>query len=141
MIYQTTSPLKGRQKWDVIWHRGGGGGGWGGLGVSECSGRLIFVFFLIIKIGWLDIMLSETVIYHWQEMKWSHPFMRSLDCLWVKSNKRMRGVFECNVTWYCFCFGYICSYARCVWCFIVCLQLSCSSYVYHHLHDLFLFLI
>ena len=41
----------------------GGGGGWG-VGVSKCSGRPN-------KTGvtpWPDIMLSQTLIYYWQEI-------------------------------------------------------------------------
>ena len=51
-----------RQKWDVIGHRG-----WG---VSECSGRPIFIF-LLKKFEFAprpDIMLSQTLIYYWQEI-------------------------------------------------------------------------
>ena len=44
-----TSTLRGvgglRQKWDVIGRRG--------LGVSECSGRPVFIFFLLKKIGFM----------------------------------------------------------------------------------------
>ena len=31
---------------------------------------------------------------------WSHPLMIPLRCLWVKSNNRTRGQFECGVTWF-----------------------------------------
>ena len=40
-----------RQKWDVIGHRGVEGGGVGER-VSECSGRLIFIF-LLKEIGFV----------------------------------------------------------------------------------------
>ena len=33
--------------------------------------------------------------------------MITLHCLWAKSNNRMRGQFECDVTWFCFCFKFV----------------------------------
>ena len=30
--------------------------------------------------------------------------MIPLHCLWAKSNNRTHGQFECDVTWFCFCF-------------------------------------
>ena len=38
--------------------------------------------------------------------------MISLNCLWAKSNNRTRGQFECDVTWYCFCFDFVRLHAR-----------------------------
>ena len=32
----------------------------------------------------------------------------------------MRGHFECDVTWFCFCFDFVHSHARCGCCSIVC---------------------
>ena len=43
-----------------------------------------------------------------------------MHCLRAKANNRTRGQFECNVTWFYFCFNLVCSYARC----------SCCSMVY-----------
>ena len=40
-------------------------------------------------------------------------------CLWSKSNKRIRGQFEGDVTY--FCFDFVRSHARCGCCSIVCL--------------------
>ena len=61
--------------------------------------------------------------------QWSHPLMISLHCLWSKSNNRARGQFECDVTWFCLCFPFVCSHARCGCCSIVCLPFQ----VVHHL--------
>ena len=95
---------------------------------AECSGRPIF--FLLKKIGfasWPDNMLSQT-IYYWQEIflltlnvrQWSHPLMISLYCLLDKLNNRTCGQLECDVTWFCFCFYFVCSHARCGCCSTVC---------------------
>ena len=43
-------------------------------------------------------------------------------CLWAKSNNRARGQFECDVTWFCFCFDFIRSHAWCGCCSIVYLR-------------------
>ena len=65
--------------WRPLW---GGGGRVGvdknemlsdvsGWGVRECSGRPILFFLLLKKIGfapWQSIMLSQTLIYYWQEI-------------------------------------------------------------------------
>ena len=45
-------------------------------------------------------------------------------CLWNKSNKRTRGQFECDVTWFCLCLDFVRSHARCGCCSIVCLKLD-----------------
>ena len=42
-----------------------------------------------------------------QSSFWSHPLMIPLHCLWVISNNRMHGQFECDVTWFCFCFDFV----------------------------------
>ena len=45
--------------------------GGGGEGANECSGRPIFMFFYLKKIGsapWPDIILSQTLIKYWQEI-------------------------------------------------------------------------
>ena len=36
--------------------------------------------------------------------------MIPLHCLWAKSNSKTRGQFKCDVTWFCFCFDFICSH-------------------------------
>ena len=39
--------------------------------------------------------------------------MIPLHCLWAKSNNRTRRQFECDVTWFRFCFDFVRSHARC----------------------------
>ena len=81
--------------------------------------------FLSKKIGfvpWPDIIMSQT-IYYWQEIfiLTLRQTVKSLHCLWLKSHNRTRGQFECDMTWFCFCFDFACSHARCGCCSIVCL--------------------
>ena len=89
------------------------------------------LFFLLKKTGfapWPDIMLSQKIIltrnlpFDSDVRQWSHPLMIPLLCLWAKSNNRTRGQFECDVTWFCFRFDFVCSYARCGCCSVVCLR-------------------
>ena len=110
-----------RQKWDVIGRRG-----WG---CSECSGRPIFIFF--IKEDWIcamtkhhaesniNILLTRNFPFD-SDIRQSHLLMILLHCLWVKLNNRTRGQFECDVTWFCFCFHFVRSHARYCYCSIVC---------------------
>ena len=44
-----------------------------------------------------------------------------LRCLWAKSNNRTSRQFECDMAWFCFCFGFVRSHARRGCCSIVCL--------------------
>ena len=103
----------------------------GGWGISEYSGRPIFVF-LSKKIGfepWLDNMLR---IYYWQEIfllpltSYSEAIIKimiPLHCLCAKSNYRASGQFECDMTLFLlFMFWFLHSHARCGFCFIVCLS-------------------
>ena len=39
--------------------------------------------------------------------------MIRLHCLRDKSNNKTRGQFECDVTWFSFCFDFVLSHARC----------------------------
>ena len=70
----------------------------------------------------------------------------------AKANNRMRGEFECNVTWFYFCFNLVCSYVRCGCCSMVYLrfqllqirQVDCkmitknvSNYEQKNFHDIF----
>ena len=50
----------------------------------------------------------------------SHFLMIPLHYLWAKSNNRTLGQFECDVTWFCFCFNFVRSHALCSCCSIVC---------------------
>ena len=45
--------------------------------------------------------------------------MIPLHCLWAESNNRTCGQFECDVTWFYFCFEFVCSHARCGCCSIL----------------------
>ena len=74
-----------RQTWDDIGRRG-----WG---VSEYSGRPIFIFF--IKENWFcamarhhanKILLARNLPFDSDVRQWSHPLMIPLNCLWFKSN-------------------------------------------------------
>ena len=48
--------------------------------------------------------------------------MTPLHCLWAESNNKTRGQFECDVTWFCFCFDFIRSHAQFGCRSIVCLR-------------------
>ena len=49
----------------------------------------------------------------------SHSLIISLHYLQAKSNNRTCGQFECDVNWFCFCFDFVRSLARCGCCSIV----------------------
>ena len=105
-----TSTLTGRwgvmQKWDVMGRTGRGGGG-----VSECSGRPIF-----IKENWIsamtrhhaepssNILLTRNLPFNSDVRQWSHPLMIPLHCLWAKSNNRTRGQFQFDLVLFFFRF-------------------------------------
>ena len=128
-------------KWRPLWGGDGGGGGskndmvldvGGGRGFSECTGRLILIF-LSKKIGfalWPDIMLSQILIYYWQEIflltltsdseaipSWYH-------CIFCVRNRTIERVVNLNATWlgFVFCFDFVPSHARCGCCSIVSLR-------------------
>ena len=46
--------------------------------------------------------------------------MISLHCFWAKSSNRTYGQSKCHVTYFCFCFYFVCAHERCGCCFIVC---------------------
>ena len=91
--------------------------GWGLASVLD----VIFFYFLLKKIGfapWPDIMLNQTLIYYWQEIFLLTPsFNDTIEFFVAKSNKITRGQWR---AWFCFCFNFVWSYARC----------SCCSKVY-----------
>ena len=98
-----------------------------GWGVSECSVRPIFVFF--IKENWILVMtrhhasniwLTRNLHFDSDVRQWNHPLMILLHCLWAKSNYRTRGQFECDM--FCFCFDFVHSHSRWGCCSIVCLR-------------------
>ena len=45
--------------------------------------------------------------------QWSNPLMIALHYVWAKLNNRMCAQFESDMTWYCFCFDFVCSYELC----------------------------
>ena len=50
----------------------------------------------------------------------SHTLIILLHSLWVKSNNKTRDQFECDVSWFCFCFNFVCLRAQCGCSSIVC---------------------
>ena len=111
-----------RQKWDVI--------GGSGVGVSECSGCPMFIFF--IKENWMcamtryhvepniNILLTWNLSFDSDVRHWTYPLMIPLHCLWAKS--LTPGQFERDLTWFYFCFDFVRSHERCGCCSIVCLR-------------------
>ena len=92
-----------RQKWDVIERRGVGG-----LGVFWTSNR-----YFIIKENWIwamtrhdanNILSTRNLPFDSDVRQCSHPLVTQMHCLWAKSNNRMRGQFECDVTLFLFSF-------------------------------------
>ena len=53
--------------------------------------------------------------------QWSHCLMITKQFLWAKSNNGTRCQFECDVTWFCFYFDFVCSHVRSECCSIICL--------------------
>ena len=103
--------------------RGGGRGGG-----SEFSGRPIFIFFIKENRIYattrhhaesnINVLLTRTLPIDSDVRQSNHSLMIPLHSLWAKSNKRTRGQFECDVNWFCFCFDFVRSLARCGCCFI-----------------------
>ena len=86
-------------------------------GVSKCSGRPI-VTFLLKKIGfalWPEIMLSQKLIYYWQEIFFLTLALDSEAILWLyhcivcEVNQTVERVINLNVTWLGFVFALILS--------------------------------
>ena len=91
----------------------------------------IFVFF--IKEIWIwamtrhhaksniKILLARNLTIDSGVRQWSQPLMIDTTALlWAKSNNRARGQLECDMTWFCFYFNFVCSQAGCGCCSIVC---------------------
>ena len=126
--------------------KGGGGGAGGGLGKNEMLsdvGRVgvtsvleVQSLFSSITENWIcsmtrhdaqptiNILLTRNFPFDSDDKQRSHPLMILLHCLWAKSNNRMHGQFECDVTWFCLCSDFVRSHVRC----------SCSSIVCLHFH-------
>ena len=68
----------------------------------------------------INILLTKNIPFGSDVRQRSHTLMMPLHCLWAKSNNRTRGQFECDVTWFWFCFDFVCSHARWGCCSIVC---------------------
>ena len=109
--------------------RGGGSKANTRSGGSKYSGRLIF---FLIKENWIfpmtrhhiewniNILLTRNLPIDSDIRQWSHSLMIPSHYLWAKLNNRTRGQFECGMTWFCFCFDFVCSHAWCSCCSIVC---------------------
>ena len=69
-----------------------------------------------------NILLKRNLPFDSDIRQKSHPLMIPLHCLWAISSNRTRGQFECDVTWFCFCFDFVRSHARYGCCSIVCLS-------------------
>ena len=68
----------------------------------------------------INILLATYLPFDSGVRQRSHPLMIPLQCLRTKSNNRKRGQFECEVAWFCFCFDFVWSNARCGCYSIVC---------------------
>ena len=100
-----------------------------GWGVSERSGRPIFIFF--IKENWIcvmtrhhaepnmNIVLTRNLLFDSDVKQCSHPLMIPFHCLWGKSNNGKSARFDSNMT---FCFDFVRSHTWCGCCSIVCLR-------------------
>ena len=69
-----------------------------------------------------NISLTRNLPFDSDVRHWSHPLIIPLYCLWAKLNNRTRGQSKCDVTWFCFCFDFVRSHARCGCCSRVCLR-------------------
>ena len=70
----------------------------------------------------INIILARNLSFDSDVRQGSRPLMIPLRCLWAKSNNRTRDQFECDMTWFCFCFDFVRSHARCGCCSTVCLH-------------------
>ena len=108
---------------------------------TQGSGGLVSVLdvqslFFVIKENWIcamtryhtepkiNISLTRNLPYDCDVRQWSHRLMIPLHYLWAKSNNITCGQFECNVSWFCFCFDFVHSYSRCRCCSAVCFQVA-----------------
>ena len=104
---------------------------WGGRGLASVLDIQSFFF---IKESWfravtrhyaepnINILLPKNLSFDSDVRHWSHLLMIPLRCLWGESNNRLRGQFECDVIWFCFCFDFVGLHARFACCSIVCLR-------------------
>ena len=68
-----------------------------------------------------NIILARNFPFESDVRQWSHPWMIQLHCLWAKWKNRTLGQFECDLTWFHFCFDFVPSHTRCGFPSIVCL--------------------
>ena len=61
----------------------------------------------------INILLTRNLPTDSGVRQWSHSLMIPMHSLWAKSKYRTCGQFECDVTWFCFCFDFVRSRARC----------------------------
>ena len=58
----------------------------------------------------INILLARNLPFESDVRQWSHPLMIPLHGLWAKSNNTTLGQFECDMTWFCFCFDFVRSF-------------------------------
>ena len=94
-----------------------------GLGVGNYSGRLNSPYDQTRHHTEpnVNILLARNIFFDPDVRQWSHPSMIPMHCLWAKANNRTCGQFECDMTWFCFCFDFVHSQIQCVCCSMVCL--------------------
>ena len=102
-----------RQKWDVIGRRGG-----------RLASVLDVQPLFFIKENWIcdmtrnhaepniNTLLTRNILFDSDVRQWSHPLMIPLHCLWARSKNSTGGEFECDLTWFRFCFDFVRSHAR-----------------------------
>ena len=102
----------GKAKLICYWTWGVGESAGKRVGVSECSERRNL---FLIKENWICVMarhLSQTFTgkppFDPDVRPWSHPLIMSLHFLCAELKNRMRGQFECDMTWFCSCFDFVC---------------------------------
>ena len=85
-----------------------------GMGISECSGRPIFAFFIkensicaMTRHYANNVLSARNLPFDSDVRQGSHPLMILLHYLWAKLNNRTRGQFENDVALVFFSFGLI----------------------------------
>ena len=69
----------------------------------------------------INILLTRNLPFDSNVRQWNHPLI-PLYCLWSESNNRAHDQFECDVSWFCFCFDFVRLHARFGCCSKVCLH-------------------
>ena len=73
----------------------------------------------------INILLTRNLPIDSSVRRWHHPLMIPLHCLWAKSNDGTRGQFQCDVTWFCFCFDFVRSQSHCLVYYILLERVVC----------------